>query len=73
MSNNVKDMPEYYLSHIVFPYRPLGWFQAPNHDDRNLVIRKTTYLQIWRDNLYYSFHVRDVNRTGNYYNITVYT
>ena len=58
----MKDSPEYYLSHIRCSYRQSGWFQAPNHDDRNLIIRDTSFLLIWRDNPYYRFQLRGINR-----------
>ena len=62
MNNNMKDRPDYYLSHTVCPCRPSWWFQAPNHDVRNFIIRNTTFFQIWRDNPYHRFQVRDINR-----------
>ena len=62
MSNIMNDRPEYYLNHIVCPYRPTMWFQAPNHDDRNLNIRDSTFLQVWWDNPYYRYQIRDINQ-----------
>ena len=62
MSNNVNDRPAYYLNHIVCPYRPQGGFQAPYHDDRNLVIRDSIFTQVWRDNPYFRYQIRDINQ-----------
>ena len=48
LSNNRSDRAEHYLNHMICPYRPTGWYQAPYPDDRNLVIRDDIFTQVWR-------------------------
>ena len=62
MSNNMNYRPECYLNHIECPYRPTGWFQAPYHDDRNLIIRNSIFTQVWKDNPYFRYQIRDINQ-----------
>ena len=62
ISNNPNDRAEYYLNHIVCPYRPTGWFQAPYPDDRNLIIRDSIVTQAWRDNPYFRYQIRDIDQ-----------
>ena len=61
ISNNPNDRAEYYLNHIVCPYRPTGWFQAPYPDDRNLIIRDSIFTQAWRENPYFRYQIRDID------------
>ena len=46
ISNDPSDMAEYYLNHMMCPYRPTGWYQAPYPDDRNLVIRDNIFTPL---------------------------
>ena len=47
---------------MVCPYRPTGWYQAPYPDDRNLVIRDNIFTQVWRDNPYFRYQIRDIDQ-----------
>ena len=62
ISNDPSDRAEHYLNHMMCPHRPTGWYQAPYPDDRNLVIRDNIFTQVWRDNPYYRYQIRDIDR-----------
>ena len=62
ISNDPSDRADHYLNHMVCPYRPTGWFQAPYPDDRNLIIRDNIFTQVYRDNPYFRYQIRDIDR-----------